>query len=438
VSTADPPAFQATVAALVGAVAHRAGSFNDLVERLPGVWPPLAQAALVQLAATGRLDPVTHNRLMPGSGSASRMFTGGSTRAHEILLPLPHPLDYDWRFSEQTVSGLLAHCLDLTQPGDTVVLLGTPTLLRAALEQRAPRRFVLLDRAKATVNRLAGVAPRGTVIACDLGTDPLPKLSARVVVADPPWYPAHVRAFLWAAARLAAPGAHVLLSEPALGTRPGVLVDQAAGRAFAERVGLIPIAHHPGGLQYVSPQFERRALEAVGLTSVSWTWRQSDLVEFRRTSASVARRPDPPDETAWTEVQIGPSRLRFLAQPPADPATADPRLIELIPGGVLPTVSSRDPVRTMAAVWTVMNRVYGCSAPLLAASIAAALENGTDPALTAARQLRRPLTPEELSRVADAAEQLAALARLEMRDTSSGYDRDNGYPRYKHDRLRAT
>lgn len=62
---------------------------------------------------------------------------------------------------------------------------------------------------------------------CDLITGQLPDLSARMVVADPPWYPEHTRTFLWASAHLSIPGATVLLAQPALATRPGIALTSA-------------------------------------------------------------------------------------------------------------------------------------------------------------------------------------------------------------------
>ncbi len=49
------------------------------------------------------------------------------------LLPLPHPLDFEWRFSAGTCRELLAAASDLTRAGDTILLYGTPGLAYAAI-----------------------------------------------------------------------------------------------------------------------------------------------------------------------------------------------------------------------------------------------------------------------------------------------------------------
>jgi len=83
---------------------------------------------------------------------------------------------------------------------------------------------------------------------CGLATDELPGMRARVVVADPPWYPERIRVFLLAAARLTSPGATILLAQPAVATRPGVLPERAGILAFAHDTGLETIAIIPGAL----------------------------------------------------------------------------------------------------------------------------------------------------------------------------------------------
>jgi hypothetical protein len=74
---------------------------------------------------------------------------------------------------------------------------GTPTVLKAAVARPDGRRWTLLEANPAVSTALNKTAPRA-VLRCDLARDILPRLQAQVVAADPPWYPAHTRVFLWA------------------------------------------------------------------------------------------------------------------------------------------------------------------------------------------------------------------------------------------------
>jgi hypothetical protein len=68
---------------------------------------------------------------------------------------------------------------------------------------------------------------------------------------------------------------------------------------------------------------------------------------------------------------------------------ADPRRLHLVPGDVLPSVSSRDPVRPTVVVWTGSNRVFGCRDPHVLAAIACAVAEDADPARTASDAVGR-------------------------------------------------
>jgi hypothetical protein len=387
-------------------VAHAAPgceTFADLLQRVPGAYPGAVQATLDQLAARCLIDTETRQRL------AHTAAGGTDDEPGSAVLPAPHPLDYDWRWTSSTVRELTARCVSLTRPGDTIVLLGTPTLFAATAASPRDRAWILLEASPATTSALLAISA-GNVIRCDLACDPLPPIRASAAVADPPWYPDSSRTFLWASAQLTAPGSTVLLAQPALATRPGVLDERDSILQFAGQTGLDIARIGPAALTYLTPQFERSAITALGLDAiVPPTWRRGDLLELRRTARPAGPRPPAGISETWTEVVLGQARIRFrLDQPPA--AQSDPRLLPLIDGDILPTVSRRHPVRGQVRVWTGANRIFGCGTPGLLAGIAAALASGRPPADCLARDLGRSPTADERYATASAARQLRALA----------------------------
>jgi len=407
---------------LIAGTAARCDSFADLLAGLPGVGPDESAATLRRLAAASLIDPAAAGRLIPAAEPVAAPVPATATPPGEAqacvgegsVLPVPHPLDYDWRFTRSAASSFMAHCIQLTGPGATIALLGTPTLAEAAALAPEGRRWLLLEASPATVAAFDRLTP-GRVLRCDLSRDELPHLDARVVVADPPWYPDHARVFLWAAARVSQPGATILLAQPAVATRPGVLAERAGILAFARLCGLEVTAILPGVVTYSSPPFERQALAASGLAgSVPADWRRGDLIELRRTGALPhGLRPVITGEHAWHEVLLFGTRIRFRADQPEQDRTADPRLVHLVDGDVLASVSRRDPLRSAAAVWTSGNRVFGCRSPEIAAVIAAALAAGTDARHAAETHLGRRASRKEQTAIAQAARQLGDLARAE-------------------------
>lgn len=162
--------------ALISGVA----TFDDLLVRLPGVYPSMALETAHRIAsAEPSLLPILTRILQPSGNHRNH-----DLARHLIDLPTPHPLDYDWRFADQTVNQLLAQCENVTMPDQAVALLGVPTVLRAAHEDAFDREMVLLDASGTTVDLLASVTG-GRALKCDLLIDPLPQLVAGAVISDP-------------------------------------------------------------------------------------------------------------------------------------------------------------------------------------------------------------------------------------------------------------
>src|SRR4051794_1274693 len=101
------------------ALAHGVGTFDELLLSLPGVYPSTALHSLRRLAV---IDSVASKILAQIVTSENGRKSNTRPVPHEISLPVPHPLDYDWRFSDEAIACLLTECKGLTEPGDSVAL----------------------------------------------------------------------------------------------------------------------------------------------------------------------------------------------------------------------------------------------------------------------------------------------------------------------------
>src|SRR4029450_11993749 len=128
--------------AILAALARGVTQFESLLAALPGVYPSVALNALRRLVSQGQ---VPRDMWVQAVQHVSQRRPHDTRACHHMAMPIPHPLDYDWRFSEVATQALLAQCLDLTRPSDTVALLGTPSVLKAAVTGRIPRQWILLD-----------------------------------------------------------------------------------------------------------------------------------------------------------------------------------------------------------------------------------------------------------------------------------------------------
>lgn len=236
--------------------------FDDLLCMLPGIYPTEVTAALDRLSARTSLEWCDGNSRDTDPGrDGTHFFPRG-------VLPVPHPLDYDWRFSATATRLLLATASALSAQDSTLAVLGAPTVFAQAISDSLPRRFILFDTNPIATALLAPLAPPQSVFCMDLLRDDIPELGVPAVIADPPWYPEYVTGFLWSTRHLLRIGGYALLSLPPLGTRPGIEAERAATVAYACRLGLSLVRIEAGALPYLSPPFEQNALSAQGLNGI--------------------------------------------------------------------------------------------------------------------------------------------------------------------------
>lgn len=149
---------------------------------------------------------------------------------------LPHPLDFDWRFTDPTISTLWRLARDLADPDEGIALLGVPSLaVRAAEREVWHGPILLLDRNTEEISEsMTSLDARQF----DILHDAPPESDAALVFADPPWYEAESIGFLWCAAALCRPGGHVAMGIPPIETRPGILEERARIELAAAAFGL--------------------------------------------------------------------------------------------------------------------------------------------------------------------------------------------------------
>ena len=381
-------------------------SFDALVCRLPGVYPTDVQAGVDRLRRRGELDAATVFRLRRRVLQEARVSVPS-------LLPVPHPLDYDWRFNGDSVDRLVGEC-ELGHRGQTVVLLGAPSVF-LAVREREGFSALLLDANRSVIEECGHSSNgRHRALLCDLRHDRIPPVQSSLVVADPPWYPEHERVFLWAAAQFCRPGGRVLFTLPSEGTRPGVRAERDSTLQLAGQLGFEVEDQEEGALAYVSPPFERNALTAVGLPWLPPEWRRCDLAILRLSKRTAVDRPECPLDQRWPEVAVGPVRIRVRpAGSEMEDNGIDPRLGRIAPGDILDSVSRRDPRRADISVWTSGNRVFGTESPTVVLEVIRGVVAGEDIERRVTRVAGRRLTRLEQRHIRDAVDQVAAVVTAE-------------------------
>ena len=356
------------------AIRRGARTFEELLLALPSVYPTEVLAVMDRLAKLPGVGAEVLTRIRRDARTPRRGQPAGGN-----LLPLPHPLDFEWRFAEQTCREMVAAAAEMTRKGETILLYGTPGLAYAAMSLPVRSRRVVFAGAETVVTRRLAVLNRAT-------DRPIAMVSASrlaegytsAVLVDPPWYPDYLQPMLRSAARVCRADGIVLASLPPAGVRPGIADERVALAEFAEGQGLQLESLEELAVSYETPFFESNALEAAGVFAPA-VWRRGDLAVYRRGREPVEEcRPEPGDEY-WEEVEIDGMRLRV--RPDSEAASTTEDLQTLIRGEVLPSVSRREPRRALANVWTSGNRIYRAGNPMVALEAAHACRDGYAPTL---------------------------------------------------------
>ncbi|MGH2749408.1 MAG: hypothetical protein ACRDK3_00785 [Actinomycetota bacterium] len=391
-----------------------ARSFEEILLALPGVFPLDLARALQRLKRGRRLS-------LSAKGEAGAEVNPADTSIPSTPLPVPHPLDYDWRFAEKAVRRTLDACLQLSATDDAILFLGTPTTALAASGQNARRKLRFVEWNVSVIDVLAGSAGIAVDHIDVLNHGSFDHESA-VVLIDPPWYRDHMRAFMWAATQWCVPGGHIVVSMPPVGTRPEMEHEHDEFRGYCAELGLHVLEIEEQALPYLTPPFEINALRASGIDSVPIQWRRGDLWILRREHKGNVPAPPSPAEYLWHDHALGAMRFKTRAiSSLAD--VVDPRLTSLVDGDICSAVSRHHPLRNNARVWTSGNRVYGCASPSLWAHIATALRRGQAPVDAVAGAVGRSLPPDKARHVRVAAEQMLRISELERKELISlGHD----------------
>lgn len=383
-------------------------SFSELLQRLPSIYPTEVLAPLNRLAEGGCLSVELCNYL---HRDAKRR--PGRPPDGRCLLPVPHPLDYEWRFTPDSSRTLLNLASDFTPVGGDVLLFGTPGLAVEALALPINRRLTLLSEENIVTERLITLnRATGSPLSIAYCSAGLPSERADAVILDPPWYMDFIRPMLAAAAGACRMRGFVFLSVPPANTRPTADEDRLSIIRFAERLGLDLVDHQPLAIRYDTPFFEANALAIAGIFPPS-RWRRGDLLVMRKVSEGTRSAPRASNRgRPWVEVPVGRMRLFVSAAAAATSGAGGSKgILPLLDGDVLPTVSRRHPRRRDAQIWTSGNRIYRTDNARLVVEAALVFTRENDEGSSAQPSLwGNVYESEALERVG---RQIAELAKME-------------------------
>ncbi len=278
----------------------------------------------------------------------------------------PHPLDFEWRNTKTSVDYLSDLVLQSNHINDEILILGMPTLFANLCKRDISQAVTIVERNQGVVDSLKELAHDN----CKVIVGDIFKLDSETVgmyatvVMDPPWYEPHFYQFIWLASRCIKLGGRLIISIPPFNTRPGIDKERIAWFTFCQQQGLCLESLSPGRLEYAMPFFEWNAVRIAGALTNPF-WRHGDLAIFQKLKSHFVERPDYEEQNlGWREVEINSCRIRIKID--EDVTDCSPEKLDidaLVASQILPSVSSRDPRRREANIWTSGNRIFSTNNP---------------------------------------------------------------------------
>jgi hypothetical protein len=373
---------------------------QGLVAGSEGAYPTDVLAVLRRLEGNGNIRETEQNVWVRSGSEAespeSQRESGASPCVGDTQFPEPHPLDFDWRFAGCTLDFLDRRIEELTPA--SVAVLGAPTLFKRLVDRG--RQAHLFDRNAQIVQFLERTGYHN-VTQCDLFRYS-PEARFECVVADPPWYLDHYRAFLGTAHDLLVSNGKLLLSVLPRLTRPSAEADRLEIMAFASQWGFDLVSAEPASLHYLSPPFETEALKTEGLNLA--TWRLGDLYTFVRSPREVvASKPEySEDQQLWHTFNVGPTVVKVKWDGSHSQGSFDFKKVPGAGGTRLRSVSRRSSLRSGINLWTSRNIALHVSRPdLVCEALQLLVEDHNSGDVTTALMNAERLGSSEVERLND-------------------------------------
>lgn len=280
--------------------------FND------GIHPVDLLRALRRLYRTRRIKKALYRKII--QSAQRRGFTPGEDM--EDILPVPHILDYDWRFSFHAIKHL-SRKIRLAIPGGkgTAVFIGTPSLWKYCVLHFPDQIQLMLVDINAKKHMEGLDKENVSVIEIDINKKPgyLTSISADIIVMDPPWYYNYYRLFFDRANEMAKIGTLIFCVMPPRFTRATAEKEtQELLRVLEMHYGMEKISYHSNTVSYHTPPFEINVLKMHGIECLPPNWRVGDLLVVKKTKVV---QHDIEDLTvyqeAWDEFIIDAIRIKI-------------------------------------------------------------------------------------------------------------------------------
>lgn len=397
--------------------------FNSLMKNNGGIHPVDLMNSIHRLYRRKKIHKSKHRRLVQTAEKKGQVVSEDMPN-HP---PVPHILDFDWRFSKSGMENI-ARALrsGIQDQKATIVFIGTPSLFKYCVEAlHENSKLVLVDQN--AEKHAAGIrSNRVKFFDVDINgaCESLQTIYADYIVMDPPWYYNYYELFFDRATLMTHMDTCILCIMPPSFTRPTAKKEREALLKHLEsQYGLIKLHYQSGVVSYHTPPYERNVLKMNGIRCIPANWRIGDILVVQKQKPGNEKRkffPFLEESPSWDEISIGPIRIKIRHEKNQIDSYGI-KLESIYPDDIYPSVKRSSRGKSVDInVWTSGNRVFRCSNPAL---LYFALLHRNEHFLSALAVQSLPIpTQEELANIQRIVERIERIALLEYVEYGSKWE----------------
>ncbi|MCL0058950.1 bis-aminopropyl spermidine synthase family protein [Dehalococcoidia bacterium] len=284
-------------------------------------------------------------------------------------LPIPHPLDYEWRWNLDNLKKLFTAIIN-KHPFNNLKIgfLGAPI---AAIYFSIVKNFenlnfqlTLIDRNEEIIRYIRNNSILNNqikTICHDLQYEFKNGLGKNdIIIMDPPWYVAFHKIFISRASSILQPETGFVYSSLfPTNTRPNAIYERMEILEIFIKSGLHLVSLTPSFFKYETPHFESKSLEASGIRLESH-WRYGDLIILQSTKLlrPIIFGDFIVENFVWKTVRFDKKLIKIKISP-FEEQYIRPRIIQILDkSSILESVSRRHPYRPYVDMWTSDNEIF--------------------------------------------------------------------------------
>ena len=341
---------------------ERYDDFYMVMKNNHGIHPIDLQKSIERLYQTKKISKSKYSRMITTAAKNNNP----AVLDMPDVLPVPHILDYDWRFSLQGLEYMAEQIKRNVKGKDaTIAFLGAPTLFKYFYKKSYRNIKLILVDINATKHSVGIDANRASFIDCNLNGSckELHAINADMVVMDPPWYLNYYQLFFDRASLMCKLGSQIMCIMPPKFTKARTENEtEMLLESLNKDYGLVKKHYHSGVVSYHTPPYEQNVLRANGIFCNPDNWRIGDLLVVEKVYNTYGGRIHNFSiaEPNWDEVTISNIRIKYRR---CDDLISNYHIVleRIFSNDIYPSVKRSYGGKKTINVWTSGNRVFWCN-----------------------------------------------------------------------------